>query len=127
MLKRKKLFTKAIAYDKIGVRIFYSFTKEHVMKQYLLPNEGTFYKANLHCHSTCSDGHLTPEELKEVYKAKGYSVLAYGDHNVLVDHSDLDEDGFLTFTLTTPLPSEVFLVLNPLLTLWRNSRLVNVR
>ena len=68
------------------------------MKQYLLPSEGTFYKANLHCHSTCSDGHLTPEELKEVYKAKGYSVLAYSDHNVLVDHSDLDEDGFLTFT-----------------------------
>jgi len=68
------------------------------MKEYLLPNEGSFYKANLHCHSTCSDGRLTPEELKEIYKANGYSVLAYSDHNVLVDHSDLDDEDFLTFT-----------------------------
>ena len=33
------------------------------------------FKANLHCHSTISDGKLTPEELKEAYKAQGYSVL----------------------------------------------------
>ena len=34
------------------------------MKKYLLPKDGTFYKANLHCHTTLSDGHLTPEEIK---------------------------------------------------------------
>ena len=34
------------------------------MKRWLLPEEGSFYKANLHCHSTYSDGQLTPEELK---------------------------------------------------------------
>ena len=33
------------------------------MKKYLLPENGQFYKANLHCHSTVSDGHLTPEEM----------------------------------------------------------------
>ena len=26
------------------------------------------FKANMHCHSTISDGKLTPEELKEAYK-----------------------------------------------------------
>ena len=61
------------------------------MKEYILPQNGNFYRANLHCHSTLSDGKLTPEELKEIYKSAGYSVLAYSDHNVLIDHSDLNE------------------------------------
>lgn len=54
------------------------------MKKYLLPEGGSFYKANLHCHSTLSDGALSPAELKEAYKAKGYSVIAYTDHNILI-------------------------------------------
>ena len=41
------------------------------MKQYLFPQEGKFYRANLHCHSTLSDGKRTPEELKEIYKSAG--------------------------------------------------------
>ena len=70
------------------------------MKQYLLPNCGSFYKANLHCHSTCSDGNYTPQELKDIYKSAGYSVLAFTDHNVLVDHSELDDEDFINFTGT---------------------------
>ena len=46
-------------------------------KRFLLPEGGRFYKANLHCHSTLSDGALTIGELKEAYKSRGYSVLAY--------------------------------------------------
>ena len=63
--------------------------------RYLLPEKGNFYKANLHCHSTMSDGHLTPEELKKAYKEHGYSILAITDHEYMVDHSDLTEDDFL--------------------------------
>lgn len=37
------------------------------MKKYLIPNEGKFYKANLHMHTTVSDGKMTPEEVKEEY------------------------------------------------------------
>ena len=37
------------------------------MRKYLLPNTGKFYKANLHCHTTVSDGKSTPEEVKECY------------------------------------------------------------
>ena len=51
------------------------------MKKYLLPQNANSYKANMHCHSTLSDGAQTPEELKEAYKAEGYSVLAITDHD----------------------------------------------
>ena len=65
------------------------------MRKYLLPENGTFYKANLHCHSTVSDGLLTPEEIKEGYLAHGYSVVAYTDHDIMIDHSDLADERFL--------------------------------
>ena len=61
----------------------------------LFPGEGSFYKANLHCHSTYSDGKLTVEQLKDAYKARGYSVLAYSDHNTLTPHNELSDDGFI--------------------------------
>ena len=64
------------------------------MKHYLLPETGNFYKANLHCHSTCSDGQWTPEELKEQYMKQGYSIIAYTDHQLMYNHSYLtDENG----------------------------------
>lgn len=65
------------------------------MKKYLLPKEGNFYKANLHCHSTISDGTLTIEELKQLYKSQGYSVLAYTDHDVFLPHHELSDEDFL--------------------------------
>ena len=37
------------------------------MKKYLLANSGHFYKANLHVHTTVSDGQMTPEEIKRIY------------------------------------------------------------
>ncbi len=65
------------------------------MKKYLLPAKGKFYKANLHCHSTYSDGRLTPAELKEIYKERGYSIIAYTDHDILVAHDELTDENFL--------------------------------
>ncbi len=65
------------------------------MKKYLLPNTGHFYKANLHAHTHMSDGIDTPEEVKEIFKAKGYSIVAYTDHDVFVDRSHLCDDDFL--------------------------------
>ena len=66
------------------------------MIKYLIPEEGSFYKANLHCHTTISDGKQTPEEVKEFYKANGYSVVAYTDHDVMIPHPDLNDSEFLT-------------------------------
>ena len=65
------------------------------MRKYLLPPNGNFYKANLHCHSTVSDGRWTPEEIKENYKAEGYSIVAYTDHAVFITHNDLADESFL--------------------------------
>ena len=65
------------------------------MKKYLLPPTGRFYKANLHCHTTVSDGKSTPEEVKECYKNLGYDIVAYTDHDVLIGHNDLTDDTFL--------------------------------
>lgn len=68
------------------------------MKKYILPNEVNWYRANMHCHSTISDGSLTIEEIKDAYKSQGYSVVAYTDHEIVLDHSDLNDDDFLTIT-----------------------------
>lgn len=65
------------------------------MKKYLLPEKGNFYKANLHSHSTVSDGRLTPAQMKEFYMAQGYSIIAYTDHEVLVPHPELADENFL--------------------------------
>ncbi len=56
------------------------------------------FKANLHCHSTYSDGHLSPLELKAAYRAAGYSILAITDHEHPQDHSTLTETDFLMLT-----------------------------
>lgn len=65
------------------------------MKKYLLPETGKFYKANLHCHTTVSDGSYTPEQVKDAYKNHGYSVVAYTDHNVLISQNHLTDGDFL--------------------------------
>ena len=65
------------------------------MKKYLLPQTGNFYKANLHCHTNLSDAILSPEEIKKEYKARGYSIVAFTDHDVLIPHNDLKDENFL--------------------------------
>ena len=68
------------------------------MKQYLISEKGNFYKANLHCHTTVSDGKLTPEEVKALYKGAGYSVVAFTDHDVFIPHHDLTDESFLALS-----------------------------
>lgn len=64
-------------------------------RTYLIDYRKNSYKANLHCHSTISDGVMTPEELKKHYKSQGYSILSYTDHEVLVPHNELNDEDFL--------------------------------
>lgn len=68
------------------------------MKRILLDRTKHFYKANMHCHSTESDGKMTVKELKEHYKANGYSIIAFTDHEHLIDNSHLNDDNFLAIT-----------------------------
>ena len=68
------------------------------MRKFLLPMTGRFYKANLHTHTTVSDGKFTPEEAKALYQSKGYSVVAFTDHEIMVPHEDLCDDKFVAIT-----------------------------
>jgi hypothetical protein len=68
------------------------------MKRVLIDREARFYKANLHTHSTLSDGRLSVEEIKEEYKKRGYSVVAFTDHEHLINNSHLNDDDFLAIT-----------------------------
>lgn len=70
------------------------------MKKHLLPQKGNWYKANLHVHTTVSDGEMTPEEIKRLYSEKGYSIVAFTDHEVMVPHTELSDDDFLAITST---------------------------
>lgn len=65
------------------------------MKKELLGPYTNQYKANLHSHSTHSDGQYTPSEAKQLYKEHGYHILALSDHNVFVNHNDLTDENFL--------------------------------
>ena len=50
------------------------------MKDQILLPEAGYYKANLHCHTTLSDGEFTPEQIKAAYQEQGYSIVAFTDH-----------------------------------------------
>lgn len=65
---------------------------------YLISPYKKQYKANLHCHSILSDGNKTPEELKELYKAQGYDILAITDHERPCSHTDLTDEKFMMLT-----------------------------
>ena len=63
------------------------------MKKYLLPKDGQFYKANLHCHTTCSDGKHTAAEIKEIYQKDGeFFFITKGDNNNSEDKLPVSED-----------------------------------
>jgi hypothetical protein len=65
------------------------------VKKFILPEQGNFYKANLHCHTTFSDGRRTPAEIKEIYKKLGFSIVAYTEHEIMVPHPELNDESFL--------------------------------
>jgi predicted metal-dependent phosphoesterase TrpH len=60
---------------------------------------GTWYKGNLHCHSTQSDGARPPEEVVAFYRDNGYSFLALSDHRRVTDTTRFATPEFL------PLPA----------------------
>lgn len=68
------------------------------MKKLLFGDKKNFYKGNMHCHSTLSDGRLSPDELKNYYKSRGYSFLAITDHEHINNNSYLDDKDFITIT-----------------------------
>lgn len=68
------------------------------MKQYLLPDNKLWVKANLHCHSSLSYGACSPEELKRDHKERGYSVLAITDWGMITDLTAMNDEDFIILT-----------------------------
>jgi hypothetical protein len=56
---------------------------------------GAFRKAQLHCHTTNSDGALAPRELLERYRAAGYTFVVFTDHERITTCEDLNDETFL--------------------------------
>ena len=65
------------------------------MRYDLLPSGKPYFKANLHCHTNISDGNYSPEEIKRMYMEKGYSIVAFTDHEILIPHPELNDENFL--------------------------------
>ena len=78
------------------------------MKRELIRNDQKQYKANLHCHTTVSDGTLTPEEARDAYRRAGYDILAITDHEVPRSYSHMTTPDFLMLT-----GYEAFIRVNP--------------
>lgn len=56
---------------------------------------GNWYKGNLHCHSTVSDGELAPEDVVCLYRSNGWNFLAFTEHRVFTDWDRLGDEDFL--------------------------------
>jgi hypothetical protein len=65
------------------------------MEYKLVQNEGKWYKGNLHCHSTNSDGQMTPAEVAQHYKKNGYSFLMFSEHEIYTNNSEFNSEDFL--------------------------------
>ena len=65
------------------------------MKKYLFSDSKHLFKTNMHCHTNISDGIHTPYEIKSMYKAQKYSIVAFTDHHRFISHDYLSDDGFL--------------------------------
>jgi predicted metal-dependent phosphoesterase TrpH len=69
---------------------------------------GSFWRGNIHTHSTRSDGVLEPEEVVLRHKAEGYDFLAMTDHFVgLFDYPLTDISAYADERFTTILGAEL--------------------
>lgn len=58
---------------------------------------GHWFKGNLHMHTTVSDGELTPEEVIDWHRARGYHFLAITDHGTVAE-AQVVADDFITLS-----------------------------
>jgi len=65
----------------------------HFSNPFALP--GQWFKGNLHTHSTSSDGVLSPDEVVDWYRGRGYHFLALTDHRVPSEARSVAEDFIL--------------------------------
>ncbi len=57
--------------------------------------DGNWYRGNLHCHTSNSDGELHPDEVIRRYQEAGYHFLAITDHNRFTDSKQYNKESFI--------------------------------
>ncbi len=60
--------------------------------------DGDWYKANLHTHTTVSDGSVEPGERVREYREGGYDILALTDHEKTHDVTPYNTEDFLVIS-----------------------------
>jgi hypothetical protein len=73
---------------------------------------GTFFKGNLHTHSTRSDGKWEPDAVVDAYRNAGYDFMSLTDHFLPARYFGKDSDHFITVTDTSALNSPDFLTIH---------------
>ena len=66
------------------------------IQQAFIDKDKKFLKGGLHCHTTRSDGKLTPEEVMEYAKSQGYDFMAITDHQIYTLQQYAPELGVIT-------------------------------
>jgi hypothetical protein len=82
-----------------------------IRNPYAVP--GTFRKAQLHCHTTESDGRIRPRDLLAMYRNAGYAFVCITDHNHVTRCTDLDDQHFQAIPGTEDTVSHFLPVLGP--------------
>ena len=57
-----------------------------------------YYKAQLHCHSTNSDGVMSPLTVAQEYQSRGYEIVCLTDHNYMTPDNIYALPGLLTIS-----------------------------
>ena len=65
--------------------------REGFVHMKLFKDNQPFYRANLHAHTTRSDGRLSPEECLRLYRGLGYDIVALTDHKKVTVPEDVPE------------------------------------
>ena len=74
------------------------------MKPLAFSKSGKFWRGNLHTHSNCSDGLLSPDDLCQRYKDEGYNFLVISDHFVGLYNYPVTEPSDLIELISTGSP-----------------------
>lgn len=59
---------------------------------------GEYFRAQLHCHTTASDGRLTPAEAAGFYRQRGFNILCITDHARKTDVDGLSSEELLVIS-----------------------------
>jgi len=82
-----------------------------IRNPYAVP--GTFYKAQLHCHTTESDGRFSPRDLLGMYRDAGYAFVCITDHNRVTRCHDFNDAHFQAIPGTEDTVSRILPPLGP--------------